>query len=428
MALALPSYTPSAPLPSYSSDPACGEQRLDHTPRRILSNRSTSVFTKKAGTVTIILTDQEEGTSTPIYGRFSVVSGDISLENRQNILEVVACVEGKLESTFSEAGGGTHKLIKNRYTLWSRSSSSNELCPGEISFGFILPSCFKYGDENVPLPPSFLEHFVDVPVLFVKVAYQLRFVITRIPYKQLGIWQKKKTIVIPFKYYPRTRAYRPILRLPNFFSSVKTSPEEWYQAVTCLKTKLNVKVDPIYCHLFIPAGRVYGVHDIIPFHVQLSANTSVLSELFSSGPLLNRITSADTCNSKKSQIAPKPLIRVYLVRQVLISMKNATSWRNTVLGDGTIWPVPPAFFSCSCDAIAGCQERHVDWEGEVRCREGVNVGGFEAVNVQVKDYITLSMAPPRDRPSPLLDLNISVPIKLVTDSFSDLTFMDTAAS
>jgi len=45
-----------------------------------------------------------------------------------------------------------------------------------------------------------------------------------------------------------------------------------------------------------------------------------------------------------------------------------------------------------------------------------------------KDFITLSLAPPRDRPSPLLDLNISVPIKLVTDSFSDLTFMDTAAA
>lgn len=132
-----------------------------------------------------------------------------------------------------------------------------------------------------------------------------------------------------------------------------------------------------YVQLFIPAGRVYGVHDIIPFHVQLSANTSVLAELFSSGPLLNRITSADTCNSQpKSHTTSKPLIRVYLVRQVLVSMKNTASWRNTVLGDGTIWPVPPAFSSCSCDAI--------DWGGEVRCREGIDVGGFEAVNVQVK--------------------------------------------
>lgn len=32
-------------------------------------------------------------------------------------------------------------------------------------------------------------------MLFVKVAYQLRFIITRVPYKHLGIWQKRKTHV-----------------------------------------------------------------------------------------------------------------------------------------------------------------------------------------------------------------------------------------
>lgn len=88
----LPSYTPPAPLPSYSSDPTCGEQRLDHTPRHMLSNRLTSVFTRRAGKATIVLTEQEEGTSTPTYGRTSAVTGAISLENRQNVLEVVACV------------------------------------------------------------------------------------------------------------------------------------------------------------------------------------------------------------------------------------------------------------------------------------------------------------------------------------------------
>jgi len=56
-------------------------------------------------------------------------------------------------------------------------------------------------------------------------------------------------VIIPFGYWPRTRPHRPILPNPCFFSSVKTSPEEWYQAVTCLKTKPNVEVDPIHCHV-----------------------------------------------------------------------------------------------------------------------------------------------------------------------------------
>lgn len=183
---------------------------------------------------------------------------------------------------------------------------------------------------------------------------------------------------------------------------MKTSPEEWYQAVTSFKTKPNVQVDPIHCHvgsqrfssltvlsflqLFIPAGRVYSIRDTIPFHVQVSAETCQLTELFSS-PFSNRLTSADVCNNRASPnlFAPKPLLRVYLIRQVMIDSKKLTSWRNTVLGEGTISPVPPAFSTCPC-ATTGpeCQERHVDWEGEVRCRDDIDVGSFGVMHVSVK--------------------------------------------
>lgn len=71
------------------------------------------------------------------------------------------------------------------------------------------------------------------------------------------------------------------------------------------------------------------------------------------------------------------------MRQIKVESKNATSWRNTVLGEGTISPVPPAFCSCSCD-ITGCLERHVDWEGEVRCNDDTDVGSFEVMHVNVK--------------------------------------------
>jgi hypothetical protein len=135
------------------------------------------------------------------------------LEGRENVLEVVAYVgclydpqsnfsltrhtqiEGKLESTFSEAGGGTHQLIKERFSLWTRPCGSHNVCPGELPFGFMLPSYFKHNNENIPLPSSYLQHFVDVPTLFLKVSYQLRFIITRVPYKRLGIWHQKKRYV-----------------------------------------------------------------------------------------------------------------------------------------------------------------------------------------------------------------------------------------
>lgn len=76
------------------------------------------------------------------------------------------------------------------------------------------------------------------------------------------------------------------------------------------------------------------------------------------------------------------------------------------------------------------------------CKDEI-AGSFNVMHVQVKvipsrnttesdpeiiifqDFITLSLSPPKSRPSPFLDLHVSVPIKLVTDSFSD-GLMDTA--
>ena len=91
--LDLPSYTPSAPLPCYSLDLACGERRLEHTPRTAASSSTpTATFVRQAGTVTVSLNDQEEGARIPTYGRRAVISGSICLERPENVLEVVAIV------------------------------------------------------------------------------------------------------------------------------------------------------------------------------------------------------------------------------------------------------------------------------------------------------------------------------------------------
>jgi len=258
---------------------------------------------------------------------------------------------------------------------------------------------------------------------------------------------------------PRTRAHRPILPSPCFFSSVKTSPEEWYQAVTYPKTRPSAKIDPVSCHvssslctlhsipfvdtlywqLFVPAGRIYGITDKIPFHVQLAGKTCSLRELFSE-PLLERVRSADSTNTivPHTKTTPaKPLIRVYLLRQIAVTVKGSSAWRNKVIGEGTIWPMPPEHTSCCSSETSGCREDHVDWEGEVRCNDDITAGSFDVANVNVKvrtsvrllepenltlclqDFIALSLSPPNKQTSPLLDLQISVPIRLVTDSFTE---------
>jgi hypothetical protein len=46
------------------------------------------------------------------------------------------------------------------------------------------------------------------------------------------------------------------------------------------------------------------------------------------------------------------------------------------LGEGIIRPIPPDLSSCGVTCI--------DWDGEVRCRSDVTVGGFNLADVQVK--------------------------------------------
>lgn len=43
-----------------------------------------------------------------------------------------------------------------------------------------------------------------------------------------------------------------------------------------------------------------------------------------------------------------------------------------------------------------------------------------------QDFIALALSPPNLKPSPLLELQMTIPIRLVTDSWGDLTLLDTA--
>jgi len=101
------------------------------------------------------------------------------------------------------------------------------------------------------------------------------------------------------------------------------------------------------------------------------------------------------------------------------------------LGEGTIWPIPPDLTSCGATSTclpSQCRrEGNIDWDGEVRCRSDVTIGGFNTANVQVKDFIVLTISPPT-LTSLLLPLKLVVPVRLVTDSCSDvITQMDSGA-
>lgn len=140
----------------------------------------------------------------------------------------------------------------------------------------------------------------------------------------------------------------------------------------------------------MPSHRVYGLLDTIPFHVQLTGDVHALQELFLSGQEPVRVqSSSESQNINISDISLDEHIRleVSLLRQVAVSYKGSKSWEDSIIGKGTIWPKPP-HASDNCTSKAECMD-HVDWEGELRCKETITVGGFDATNIHVKVSLPL---------------------------------------
>lgn len=55
------------------------------------------------------------------------------------------------------------------------------------------------------------------------------------------------------------------------------------------------------------------------------------------------------------------------------------------LGEGKLWPVPPAVPSSSSSLALHSRDESLDWEGELRCtKEDVSIGGYNAGTFAVK--------------------------------------------
>ncbi|KAF9444328.1 hypothetical protein P691DRAFT_807517 [Macrolepiota fuliginosa MF-IS2] len=240
----LPRYSPSAPVPDYSFEPTCGERILERTPRSVRPTPE-STFVKSVGKTTVVLHNQEENAAIPTYGRTATISGSVLFDSDDRTCEVVLKIRGKLETTSSEGGAKTTTLVDNKHILWS-DHQKNEQCPSQICFSVRLPSTFRDGGEDRALPPSYLVELLNAPVLFVRSGYSLQILITRRRSQKVNFLNKTKRVVIPFEYLPRTRPNRPIVTPLCFFSGVKSTPEEWHQTITPMKTPASAKLGSIF--------------------------------------------------------------------------------------------------------------------------------------------------------------------------------------
>ncbi|EPQ51099.1 hypothetical protein GLOTRDRAFT_49369 [Gloeophyllum trabeum ATCC 11539] len=414
-----PDYASSSEAPSYTSQPSPFEETLDFTARPRIPI-PTGQHIRKKGRITLVLDNQDEGAAVPTYRRNALISGEVRLESREDTQ--VVSLEGKLSMTVSEGFSETRNLLSESLTIWDGDGE----CPYRFPFDLPIPASCRMGDAHPPSPPSYQMEFPGVPGLFVKVEYTLVIAVTE---RTLGIFKRTKCteLCLPLNYYPRSRPHRPILSPSlSFRHTMKVAPEEWFQVTSTMPARTGSGVEPLDCHLFIPAVQIYGISDTIPFYVQLRGPAASLLAFLPTSPACSpspRSSSSLPINlpplpsffppssrfkGKARSTSTQPTIRVFLYRQVAATIRGQKTWRPTVLGEGKLRFVPSA------------EGGSLDWEGEVRCRADVAVGGFRVGPLVVKDFIVLSLVPPDPETSGLVEHQHAHPIRLVTDSYAEL--------
>ncbi|KAJ6505343.1 hypothetical protein C8R45DRAFT_817570 [Mycena sanguinolenta] len=402
--LQLPAYSPPALLPSYSPDPATGEERLDHTPRT--RTHPTGTYVKQSGRDAVGLGDQDVGATIPVYGRHASINGFVSLEDRETVSEIVLKIKGKMEVMISESGSLATTLVHDSYTLWSshKPSTSTSMCPSAVPFSVSLPTEFRdYDGLPHRIPPTYEIPCAAAPGMFFKTSYILSVTITRTVSKRLRFLSTSKTIPIQFIYAPRTRPWRPIQPSSDFLSDVKRMPEEFRQILASLvpRPPHTCTALPMDLQLFLPTVEVFGMDDIIPFHVQLTGRVSSLREFL---PLDDTPTLS-------------PPIVGSLIRQITVDINDRTATRQLVIGHAKMSPRPPGPDAPEYEDEAAVS---LDWDGEVRCRTDTLVPGFDAGCIRIQDFILIELRPHHaSTRSEYVTLRHSHPIKLVTESWRD---------
>ncbi|KAK0188949.1 hypothetical protein F5146DRAFT_1225624 [Armillaria mellea] len=373
-----------------------GERSIEHTPHRA-GRIPDGTFIKNQGNLTVLLMQQEDSISSPVYGRMGSIAGAILLSSSEGIIEVKIQLEGRLYFMSSECGPKTVTTVSETYTLWNCSRAAIESCPSSLPFSFYLPQVFKDGGTSYPLPPTFQVAFTTGSELVVTSVYTLIASTTAVRRPVILGLDKRATMRIPITYYPRTRPERPPLYI-SLLSSIKSCPNEWNQVLVTVKAKENYNVLPIQCNIFVPSVQAFSFSDVIPFHVQLSGPLFSLLMLFP-----QRSTEYETS------------ISVTMRRQIVVEIQGRKSWQNQEIGVGTMRPIPPPLAHCDSD-----EEKSIDWGGEIQCKPTVKVGGFAASGVSVKDYILFSLEPPSN--SPFLPARGHVSILLTTNSWVDAPY------
>ena len=155
--------------------------------------------------------------------------------------------------------------------------------------------------------------------------------------------------------------------------------------------------------LFIPRAQIYALRDTIPFHLQLRGSVESL-RLFLGMPATEQqhintcpgspgppsATAPDSLRalaqksqSRDSNANYSPIVRVYLRRQISVEVKGFRAYQDVVIGEGKVKQVeyPPQWSpagapSKNTHVDEGKEDYSLEWEGQVRCNDNIDVPSF----------------------------------------------------
>ncbi|KAH8824456.1 hypothetical protein DL96DRAFT_1818184 [Flagelloscypha sp. PMI_526] len=331
--------------PSYSSHPSRGEERL-------LINARTTVpsgtFIKESATFTLVLHGQDDNTAHPCYGRSDSIVGILNVKQTENISLVTL--------------------------KWSKSKSDGALGPraNHFPFSFALPADYISGtSKRFQLPPSLNFHDTNLTAC---VHYSVKATVIRTRrLHSTKVESSDENLLVEIEYRPRSRPVKP-LTIQTYVSSIKDAPEAWHQANGKL-TYVDGLHPQINCDFFFPSSQVFGLDDVIPFHIQLRSSGQGLADFLP--PSYHTLV-------RPSHHGSPPLLKVELIRQILVTGSEGHKfWTNGTLGEGNVSQLLRSQTE-ELGLPVHQDELRLHWQGTVKCCSAERVPSFHMQSLVLK--------------------------------------------
>ncbi|KAH8834541.1 hypothetical protein DL96DRAFT_1757289 [Flagelloscypha sp. PMI_526] len=370
----------------------------------------TGVFTSASKEIVLKLHKQRTNkeTDVPAYGRGATIVGETFLlfgrgkgikagSVRQITLKLVAFLNLELFDGFPSR----KTFLEKETVLWAKTKESKHP-PDAISFEMPFPTD---EGEGMVLPPSYITPFGDISSLQAKIIYRLEVIVKT---KVLGV-TSSVSLQQDVNYYPRSA---PPQALVSDYKAFDPSGN-WVETKRIVNIKLDAEpsIGPLRCSFWIPASRVFGITQTIPFHVQLVGKRPAIDEF------LDLFKEEQEMKEEKRLRTKEKLwkLKVEIIRKITVQPQPDNPdadevSREAPLGSALVHPLK------SVEGEHGVWT--LDMGGELEVYKRFKTPAIQIGGLTEKDFIILQIQPANEN---LIGRRVAFPIQLVTDTNIDDT-------